>query len=878
LKLFGNIRELVKVIFREDGQEISLDANSATTYTADRAAMLPPGDVDSTLVGEANTQALTNKTIDGDLNTVQDLPVTALKTVLGDADKVILRDASGVPLSAKIVNANVDAAAAIDATKIGNGDVTNTELSYIAGLTAAPISAASTDTLTNKTIDGDDNTIQDLALTSIKTVLADANKVLRRDASGVPVSDNALPNSSAIVTIDAAQVITAKDIDGGTASNTSRITLPKDTLANLQALTRKEATLVFDTTSKQVYKDDGTTLALMGSGSGSGETNYIENTSADTDLTGWVASGAGITVTRTTTAANLPREPLHDAAILITPVSGTTDYVRYRFTLGDADKSKLLKLQWAQKALSGYAAGDLVAEMWTNAASNYGGAYTQLSIDNPSIPASDFVNLMTFASTSADYYELRIRRAAGTTALALQDVLVGPGTLMSVPAISDTQLDNALVSASAGFGTIANKSIYKKRVGDRLILEGYFTAGTVAGTTAFISLNGLTVDTDKLPKSGGALSVAEVGQFVALAPGGPNPIYSGDYAGKLFMDTDAPSQEIRFTTVINSEEYQNQAGSSIIGNGQGLYFRVDVPIAEWASDVFIDTSRVEFAASTAGTWDAAASAGDTVYGLDGAPITGALSAQRSKDVQLRTQILPTDIFAVQYKIDEAWVNAENSLYPPTIHGAGVNFGLAITNVNTSTNVVTVTAYQYISPGATYNGSGVAYDGTDPQPTAWRIIKSSNPIGIGQSAITAEYSVPVSLFEIASATYEDVAVSPALPRGTYLCSFQLTLDNSVGGGIASPFLLDIVVDTAVGNSTSAPNSGINFCARTATNGTNASSYYTAAISGIIVTSDGANLTINGQAFTGNVLRGKSYASVVSGSGTNVSGMLSIVKIS
>lgn len=55
------------------------------------------------LVGTSLTQTLTNKTIDGDGNTVQDLPITAIKTVAGDADEFLIRDGSGVPTSGKTV-------------------------------------------------------------------------------------------------------------------------------------------------------------------------------------------------------------------------------------------------------------------------------------------------------------------------------------------------------------------------------------------------------------------------------------------------------------------------------------------------------------------------------------------------------------------------------------------------------------------------------------------------------------------------------------------------------------------------------------------------------------------------------------------------------
>lgn len=71
-------------------------------------------------------------------------------------------------------------------------------------------------------------------------------------------------NSIDIVDISSTQVITSKDIDGGTASNTSRITIPQDTLTNLTALTRKEGTLFYDTTNNELVLDDGSVLGSVG--------------------------------------------------------------------------------------------------------------------------------------------------------------------------------------------------------------------------------------------------------------------------------------------------------------------------------------------------------------------------------------------------------------------------------------------------------------------------------------------------------------------------------------------------------------------------------------------------------------------------------------
>ncbi len=88
-----------------------------------------------TISTDAGTATLTGKTIDGDDNTVQDLPVTAIKTVLGDANKVLLRDASGVPTSALLVNINVGSAAAIAYSKLAlTGSIVNADVNASAAI------------------------------------------------------------------------------------------------------------------------------------------------------------------------------------------------------------------------------------------------------------------------------------------------------------------------------------------------------------------------------------------------------------------------------------------------------------------------------------------------------------------------------------------------------------------------------------------------------------------------------------------------------------------------------------------------------------------------------------------------------------------------
>lgn len=103
-------------------------------------------------------------------------------------------------------------------------------------------------------------------------------------------------------------VINTSDIDGGTASNTSRITLPKDTKSNLDLLTRKEGSLVFDTTSGKPYYDNGTDLQLVGSGSG-GAVNWINDsdaTNAPNNIFSLAKYTAGVRPPATLTSSGSP--------------------------------------------------------------------------------------------------------------------------------------------------------------------------------------------------------------------------------------------------------------------------------------------------------------------------------------------------------------------------------------------------------------------------------------------------------------------------------------------------------------------------------------------------------------------------------------------
>lgn len=185
----------------------------------------------------------------------------------------------------------------------------------------AVITASSTTTLTNKTIDGDNNTIQDLALTSLKTVLADASKFLVRDASGIVVSNTkAVPTGVVVGTTDS-QTLTNKSID----ADANIITNIEN--ADIKALAAIALTKLAAVTANRVLQSDASGFV-----SASAVTNttlgFLDATSSiqtqlnakvdDTDVIAIAQGGTGQTTAANAINALLPTQTGHSGEFLTT--------------------------------------------------------------------------------------------------------------------------------------------------------------------------------------------------------------------------------------------------------------------------------------------------------------------------------------------------------------------------------------------------------------------------------------------------------------------------------------------------------------------------------------------------------------------------------
>lgn len=104
------------------------------------------------------------------------------------------------------------------------------------------------------------------------------------------------------VTLNGAETITAKIYDGGTASNSSRLIVPKHAKATLDSQSRAEGVLVYATDLDKLYVDDGTNLQPVGSGGSGGGVNILQNSNPDFEqgVGSWTESG-GTEAAATTT-------------------------------------------------------------------------------------------------------------------------------------------------------------------------------------------------------------------------------------------------------------------------------------------------------------------------------------------------------------------------------------------------------------------------------------------------------------------------------------------------------------------------------------------------------------------------------------------------
>ena len=526
-------------------------------------------DIQTQLNGKASNTLVDSHILVGNAsNVATDVAVT------GD---IAISNAGVVAISTGvIVNTDINASAAIDATKIATGSVDNTEFGYLDGVTSAiqtqlntnagnisthtgassgvhgvlgdVVGTTDTQTLSNKTI-GPTNTItvRDTLFTVQDNV--DATKQLQLDLSGISTTTTrtltAPDANTTIVGTDAAQVITNKDIDGGTASNTSRLTAPKASKATLDGLTRKEATLLYASDQDKLYVDTGSILKAVGSGSGGG-VNFMpltsvwspdntDNADAENGLGDWVTfadaasptpvdltggTATNLTLSRTTTAGEV-LDGNASFKIVKTANDSQGQGASCTFNVPPAYQGKQTQINIPYKISTGsLASGDL--SVWIYDVTNsilITPANQMLGGTSGTINAS-FLSTPSAGTPANQQYRIGLyfgSTSATAVTIEFDDVSVGPQEPVVVGNITPWQ---SYVPVITGAGTVTAENVEWRQVGDSIQVRGNVTSGTGTATEFRWSLPNSLVSASSYPSTSVAgrfdVSNATTTRFITL--------------------------------------------------------------------------------------------------------------------------------------------------------------------------------------------------------------------------------------------------------------------------------------------------------------------------------------------------------------------------
>lgn len=387
-----------------------------------------------------------------------------------------------------------------------------------------------------------------------------------------------------VATVSGAQAITNKDIDGGTASNTSRITVPKNTRANLEGLTRKEGTIVYDTDSDIFLGDNGSALAAFGGGGG--EYNFLSSKLIG-DFFTYDDGDVAIPVDGTGGTASYI-----SVATSPSPITNETGVLNLRISKanGGSARGEGVSVNFATRGLVDRAAIRVVKINITSSANyidNAFGAYLEdvtnsrlIYPADQNIKASSFVSQQQFSfqlSPDSDSYRmiLHCQDATVTTAYDLDLTMkiveqkVGSGTV---------ETDWTSWTPTGSWTTNTTYTGKYRRSGDTADFDVYIAlTGAPDSTGLLVNLpTGITVDTAKMSSTN-----THIIGIAQIKDQGTNSYYGR----VLYYTTTAVYVAAEKTDAAYDISTQvTQAIPFTFGNTDSINIKFSVPIAGWSSN------------------------------------------------------------------------------------------------------------------------------------------------------------------------------------------------------------------------------------------------------------------------------------------------------
>ena len=514
----------------------------------------------------------------------------------------------------------------LDASKkLVSSSATPTQLGYLGVVTSDLCGISQSCTLTNKTLTGN---------TAVNLVSGSGTFIF--NTSGTMTVPNGTDTLGAVGLAQTFtnKTLTSPAINGanlvfGTATNTNRILLPTETSTNLNSLSNTAGLLAYDTTKTKPVYNDGVAWRDIGSGSGGGGAkNYLGtvnglNANGDFELgttAGWALGTTG-TITNGfptgtpnfsgSTALGLSIgtatfQPLSGVYSLNynSSVSGTTVgnmFASSAFTIDRADAAKVMTVRFsyevrtgaAQANFSGTSLNSYAWAVWDATNSTWippTGAFCMTQSSGVANCTGTFQTSAT--GTQYRFVVYNANATSGTGNTYFDDFFLGPETA-PVGAVQTDWV--AYTPTLSGFGTVTGVSVFSRRNGPNLEVQGSFTPGTVAASTASLTL-GFNGSNGNVTVDSRITSLRVVGTAIVNAAG--NTV---DFAGRTVL-ANGGATSVNFGAHANTINPSAAANGNVVtGNTTSVNFFFSVPIQGWSSNVQMSSDTDTRVVSMTGT-------------------------------------------------------------------------------------------------------------------------------------------------------------------------------------------------------------------------------------------------------------------------------------